>query len=118
MDFFLNLTQKICLKTSGMKTRTQRLYQPTATYTILREKEKKEPVLPTVNSRWRMRENIKHIKDQQMKNRIQINLPPQFQDFSISNTNVIQSNSQGIANKTAELMDLISKEKPNVFCTQ
>ena len=33
---------------------------------------------------------------------------PQIQDFNVSNTNIIQWNSKGIANKNAELMEIIS----------
>ena len=53
-----------------------------------------------------------------MKNQITINLPLQIQNFRVSSGNNIQSNSQGITNKKAELMDLISKEEPVVLCIQ
>ena len=68
--------------------------------------------------RWRKREKSKKIKDQQLWNQSPIILPQQIQDFCISSTSVIQWNSQGIVNKKAELLDLISKEKQDVLCIQ
>ena len=47
-----------------------------------------------------------------------INIPPQLQNFSISSTNIIQCNIQGIANKKEDLVELIAKEKTDVPCIQ
>ena len=41
-----------------------------------------------------------------------------IKEFGISSTNIIQCNGQGIANKKAELMDLLPKEKPCVLYIQ
>ena len=57
----------------------------------------------------RMKKKNKKIKDQQMYNQIPINIPLQIQDFSISSTKIIQWSIQGIANRKAELVDLIAK---------
>ena len=51
-----------------------------------------------------------------MKNQSSINLPQHIENYSISSTNIIQWKSQGFANNTSELMDLISKEKSDVLC--
>ena len=61
-----NVTQFFS-KTSGMKKTTHRLYRPTSTDTMLREKKKeREPALPTATCRWRGSEKSKEVKDQRM----------------------------------------------------
>ena len=41
-----------------------------------------------------------------------------IQDFSISSTNILQYNVQGIKNNKVELVDLMAKEKTDVLCIQ
>ena len=65
-----------------------------------------------------MGKKTKKTKYQQKKNQSPISLPPHIQDFSNSNTNIIQWNIQGNANKKADLVGLKSEEKHDVFCIQ
>ena len=51
-----------------------------------------------------------------MFNQSLILLPPHIRDLIISSKSIIQSNSQGFANKKAEVMDLISEEKRYGLC--
>ena len=53
-----------------------------------------------------------------MKNQSPVNLPSHTQYFKISRKSIIQLKNQRFANKKAELMKLISKEKPDVVCIQ
>ena len=51
-----------------------------------------------------------------MYSRIPVHAPLKIQYFSVLSANIIQWNSQINVNKKTEIMDLISKEKPDVFC--
>ena len=79
-------------------------------YTKGKDKKELEPALPTANGRWCKSEESKKIRDRQLLNQSPINLPPQIQDFSISSTNVIQWNNQGISNKKVEIIDIKLKK--------